>query len=567
VLAGVWLCGTAAMLCVTCYQPDSIDCVVRCGPACPNGMRCSNGMCTAASDECPALEAPAMCEACTHDTLLHSRCLGDAIVRCRTQGWTREEICAGQEPVCYQGSCRQCRPGTWRCRDGCQEPCNISGAWAGFESCTSCTAAAPPAPLLVAGWSHTCALGASGRPKCWGDRGYGQLGLPVADFPGDPDRIGAAAGEIERIPFVDLGRDSIAVMLAAGGRHTCALLRGGAVKCWGDNGHGQLGLGDRENRGDDPLEMGDLLPAIDLGDEGAPTALAAGGQHTCALLDSGQVKCWGDNRFGQLGQGDTRSRGGGPCEMGIDLLPVDLRGARATAIAAGSAHTCARLDTGEVRCWGDNEPGQLGLGDRVNRGGHPGPIETLTLRPDQDIVALAAGFEHTCALDARGRAMCWGRGSAGQLGLETVDDRIRAGEQSDPFVHLDSTVPIVAIAVGSDHTCASLMTGALACWGFNAHGQLGLGDMRNRGERMGDMYDALPAVDLGSSDARPAKATAVAAGGDHTCAILESEEIKCWGLNAHGELGLGDDASRGTEAAHMGNGLLPVQLDLSSGAR
>jgi E3 ubiquitin-protein ligase HERC3 len=176
----------------------------------------------------------------------------------------------------------------------------------------------------------------------------------------------------DNLPAVDLGTGRTAQALAAGYNHTCALLDDGTVKCWGWNYTGQLGLGDTSDRGDAPLEMGDDLPAVDLGTGRTAQALAAGYLHTCALLDDGTVKCWGRNNSGQLGLGDTGDRGQVIGEMGDDLPAVDLgTGRTAQALAAGEFHTCALLDDGTVKCWGRNGYGQLGLGDTSDRGDEP----------------------------------------------------------------------------------------------------------------------------------------------------------------------------------------------------
>ncbi|MCK6591053.1 MAG: hypothetical protein L6Q76_26165, partial [Polyangiaceae bacterium] len=111
------------------------------------------------------------------------------------------------------------------------------------------------------------------------------------------------------------------LQVVAGDEHTCALLNDGNLKCWGGNGVGQLGLGDTSQRGDSPNEMGDNLPAVNLGTSTTASAITARGDHTCAVLNDGSVKCCGYNDFGQLGLGDTIDRGDGPNEMG-DTLPT-----------------------------------------------------------------------------------------------------------------------------------------------------------------------------------------------------------------------------------------------------
>ncbi len=146
--------------------------------------------------------------------------------------------------------------------------------------------------------------------------------------------------------------------IAAGGDHSCALLSTGVVKCWGADNLGQLGYGDTTARGDGAGEMGDNLPAVDLGTGRTATAISSARNHTCALLDNTTVKCWGNGNFGQLGQGDTNDRGDQPNEMGDNLPAINLgTGRTAVAISAGNVQTCALLDDrerqvlGQQRVW------------------------------------------------------------------------------------------------------------------------------------------------------------------------------------------------------------------------
>jgi len=170
-------------------------------------------------------------------------------------------------------------------------------------------------------------------------------------------------------PAVDLGTGRTARALAGGDSFSCALLDGGDVKCWGANALGQLGQGDTEDRGDDPDELGDALPPIDLGTGRSAIALASASSSVCAILDTHEVKCWGSGKSGQLGLGGTEPRGDQPGEMGDALPAVDLgTGRSAVQIFSGSSHVCAVLDDDELKCWGEGGNGQLGLGDIDDRG-------------------------------------------------------------------------------------------------------------------------------------------------------------------------------------------------------
>ena len=177
------------------------------------------------------------------------------------------------------------------------------------------------------------------------------------------------------LPPIDLGSVNTVTQIAAGHNSTCARLSNNTMKCWGYNWYGQLGLGDRNNRGDGANEMGDLLPALDLGSVNLAMVTPAVGQHSCVVLEDFSVKCWGANSGGRLGQEDSNHRGDEPNEMGDVLRPVILgNGVTAIDIAVGATHTCALLSNGKVKCWGINNYGQLGKGDTLARGANVGDM-------------------------------------------------------------------------------------------------------------------------------------------------------------------------------------------------
>ena len=352
--------------------------------------------------------------------------------------------------------------------------------------------------------------------------------------------------------------------LSAGASHTCAILSGGSLKCWGLNDRGQLGLGDTANRGDGAGEMGANLPAIDLGTGRSAVAISAGTRHTCALLDNGSVKCWGSNQTGELGLGDVAYRGDGPGEMGDSLPAVDLgTGRTAVAISAAQDYTCALLDNASVKCWGSGFSGKLGQGSSANLGDGAGEmgdsLPAVALGTGRTAVAVAAGGFHACALLDDGSVKCWGAGGSGQLGNES--NTIRGdgpGEMGDslPAVALGTGRTATAITAGSDHTCALLDNGSVKCWGQGNLGQLGLGFNTQRGSQPGSMGDNLPPVALGTGRT----ATAVRSKFGHTCAVLDDGSLKCWGWNILGQLGLGDTDDRGEAPGEMGDALPAVPL-------
>jgi len=407
---------------------------------------------------------------------------------------------------------------------------------------------------LAAGSQHTCARFDDGRVKCWGENSFGQLGL------GDTEARGDEANEMfDDLPFVSLGTGRTAVDIEAGAFHTCAVLDNGSVKCWGDNASGQLGLGDTEDRGDAGGEMGDALPAASLGSGRTAVAVSAGAGYTCAILDDASVKCWGENGKGQLGLGDTNDRGDASGEMG-DALPAVSLGAGRTAVAitAGAEHACALLDDASAKCWGENFLGQLGLGDTNDRGDGANEmgddLPVIALGTGRSATAIVAGALHTCAVLDNGSVKCWGYNQYGSLGLGDTDHRgDGGGEMGDALaaVSLGTGRTASALVAGFIHTCAVLDNGSVKCWGGNDNGQLGLGDTAHRGDGGGEMGDALPALALGTGR------TAIdgIAGLSHMCVRLDDASVKCWGLNDNGELGQGDTTRLGDDAVETGDAL------------
>lgn len=167
---------------------------------------------------------------------------------------------------------------------------------------------------------------------------------------------------------VSLGTGVTAAAIDAGRTHTCVILTGGSLKCWGSNGDGELGLGDTMNRGTNPYFMGDNLLPVNLGAGKTVLSLDLGYAHTCVVLSDSTTRCWGMNAYGALGRGHTSDVGTHPAHMGDALGPALLgTGVTTTQVAAGDYHSCALLSAGNLKCWGFNLGGQLGLGDINDR--------------------------------------------------------------------------------------------------------------------------------------------------------------------------------------------------------
>jgi alpha-tubulin suppressor-like RCC1 family protein len=209
------------------------------------------------------------------------------------------------------------------------------------------------------------------------------------------------------------------------------------VKCWGYNGHGQLGDGTTINRSQ-PVDVSGLNSGV--------ASLAAGLTHTCALTREGGVKCWGDNWFAQLGDGTTTRR----------LEPVDVPGlgSGVAGIAVGEVHTCALTSAGGVKCWGSNVAGQVGDGTHTPR---TTPVDVISL--SEGAVGLSAGSQHTCVVTRNGGAKCWGYNGWGGLGDGTMTDR------PSPTDVTNLSQGVAVIEAGGYKTCALTTTGGMKCWG------------------------------------------------------------------------------------------------------
>ena len=346
---------------------------------------------------------------------------------------------------------------------------------------------------------------------------------------------------------------ALARYLDAGDAHTCVVVDGGELKCFGANTAGQIGSGGTVALGDAASEMGDTLAAVNLGAGRSVRAVSAGNLHTCALLDNASVKCFGEGDNGRLGYAATIDIGRTTVSMGDGLPAVDLgTGRTAKLLATGAAHTCVVLDNDAVKCWGLNDDGQLGLGDTDARGDDAGemgdalPAVSLGLGAGVRVVAIAAGDAHTCVLLSSGAVQCWGAGANGRLGSGNEDSRgDEAGEMGAmlPNVDLGAGRTAKAISVGSAHTCVISDLNDVVCWGVGATGRLGTGAEDDIGDGAGEMGAGLTAVPLGAGRT----AVAVSAGATHTCVVLDNNTVKCWGSGANGRLGTGNQNDRGDQ--------------------
>ena len=348
---------------------------------------------------------------------------------------------------------------------------------------------------ISAGGDHTCGLVAGGEVQCWGDNYFGQLGDGTTANSALPGRVVELRYRVSAI--------------AAGVDHTCVLTIVGGVQCWGDNESGQLGDGTTTNS---------TVPVDVIGLTSGVSAISAGWKHTCALTSGGGVKCWGNNYSGQLGDGTITTD---PPNGYGKTMPVDVIGLTSgvSAIAAGGQHTCALTTNGRVKCWGYNGAGQLGDGKYYDSS-TPVNVSELT----SGVSAIAAGGNNTCALTAVGGVKCWGDNMGGQLGIN-----MQANLSDTPVDVVGLTSGISAIVVGFGHSCAQAISGGVRCWGDNEYGQLGDGSIKPSGYNPSPVYVVWQTTWI----------NAITAGNHHTCALISGGEVMCWGDDSSGQLGNG----------------------------
>jgi alpha-tubulin suppressor-like RCC1 family protein len=323
----------------------------------------------------------------------------------------------------------------------------------------------------------------------WGQNIFGQLGdggTEQSDVP---------------IPVSGL---SFVTAVAAGNHHSLALLSDGTVMAWGEDESGQLGEGGEPSMSDVPVPVQGLSHV---------KAIAAGNDFSLALLDNGTVMAWGANEYGQLGTGSTE-----PEESEVPVAVKGLTGV--TAIAAGGEHSLAIVAGGKLMAWGNGAYGEMGDGKQFGSA-TPVAVQGLT-----GVQAIAAGGDHCLALLAGGTVKAWGSDEFGQLGNSEVE----IGEENERFSTLPLTVNgvsgVTAVAAGGQDSLALLGAGTVMAWGEDKAGELGDGSIV-RGEET-------PVAVSGLSGA-----TAIAAGGEHSMALLANGSVMTWGEDRFGELGNG----------------------------
>lgn len=346
---------------------------------------------------------------------------------------------------------------------------------------------------LAAGFAHSCAIRSSGSVACWGSNANGQLGTGNKTSSPTPVAVKGIT-------------DAVAVV--AGRSHTCALRVAGQVLCWGLNDAGQVGV----------AGTADVINPTVVSGVTSAVAIAAGDHYTCAVLGSGKVMCWGANDEGQLGNGGVTA--GGPTPVAVTRMT------NAVAASANGVHSCVLQSDKTVSCWGRNSSGELGDGT-TTESDFPVKVSGLT-----NATAVATGFAHSCAILTTGGVNCWGGNGSAQLGDNTLKNHGTPAPVS-------GITNATTIAGGGAHTCVVLTTGVPKCWGSNEYGQVGDGSGRG-------------AVGTPATVAGITNAASVTGGFEHSCSLLTTGAVQCWGYGQDGELGDGTNANRATPVSVVG---------------
>ncbi len=353
---------------------------------------------------------------------------------------------------------------------------------------------------VAAGHEFTCALPEEGGVKCWGHNNWGQLG------------DGLACGSFCTTPTEVSGLTGLISSIAAGGEHACVVTGAGAAKCWGSNYYAQLGDGTTSTS---------TTPVDVVGLQAGTISVGAGVQHSCALMQTQDVKCWGRNLMGALGNGTTV----------MSTSAVDVSGLTGVAsITLGGGHSCALTTAGGVYCWGNNHAGQLGAVtmEICDSGIVLWACSTIPVKVSglDEVVAIEAGSAHTCAVIDGGGVKCWGQNGYGQLGDGTTIDR------PNPIDVSGLPGPVTAVALGGLHTCVLTTASGVYCWGQRIKGQLGDGTS-------GFDHPQFSSTPVNVNGLAGKGITAITAVSTHTCALTAEDRVKCWGSDQYGQLGTG----------------------------
>lgn len=350
----------------------------------------------------------------------------------------------------------------------------------------------------------------AGELRCWAGR---SLGIGEIEIRRDRAHLQRDVYRPQPIPAIDFGGEAVVSVSEPGA--VCAVLESGAARCWGENASFGLGIAESEDVviGDDVTERGISTPTLDLGTDVRVAQITV--SSSCARFDDGRVKCWGAYPYGTE---SDETLGDDPGEMGDALPFIDLgTGVRAVGLVGGSGRSCVWTEEGQVKCWGANSRGQCGVRFGIDNriGDAPGEmgdaLPFVDLGTDVRVIQVTNGVVHTCVVTDDGRVKCWGGNSEaemvypegpvvpamdfGRLGLGQKDDWPDPGGDALPYLDLGTGFVAVAVRAFWRATCAVSDDRRVKCWGADV---LGWDADEDIGDDPGEMGDALPYIDLGT---------------------------------------------------------------------
>lgn len=439
----------------------------------------------------------------------------------------------------------------------------IVGAW-GAIGCGTANISGLPPVLVISGDALVLPVGqhdslwvtVEGPPLMaahWESRNSAvatvtERGVVTAISPGRTHVVVSSGGERDSASVMVRSPDDLPSVryssIAAGGAHSCALTESGRALCWGSNWHGELGFGR-------PLRFRNIMSPMPV-EAGPFAALDVSTTHTCALASDRRIYCWGDNIYGQLGDGSKTTRAtpapvstdfrftsvsvGGAIVCGVteagdascwgqigsrqESRPVRIRtSGRLQSISAGGMHGCAITVDGLLECWGRNDLGQLGDGTRESRS------DAVRVGGSERFRSVSAGYVHTCVISESDLLYCWG---------ENLDGRLGIGTPAGALIPMRVSIPDGArdLSAGNVHSCTVTLRGEAYCWGDNIYAQLG--NAHPAGQSAADYKEFSPVKVV----APGVTFDAITAGAHHTCALTTDGDAMCWGFSS-GQLGIG----------------------------
>jgi alpha-tubulin suppressor-like RCC1 family protein len=374
--------------------------------------------------------------------------------------------------------------------------------------------AGTPFAQVESGYVHACALTDSRQAVCWGNDDFGQLG----------NGIGVASSTQPMLVDTSTITGSKRFrQISSGGEHACGLTGDGAIYCWGNNNHGQLGNGNAGGDSHVPV----LVSTSQVSGETYFIEVSAGGSHTCAITSTGVGYCWGEDTFGRLGDGGTETDRSEP----VAINPATITGETYfRSISAGQFHTCGITVSGRAYCWGSDVNGALGDGGGALNALSPSQIDTTVISGEKSFIKIQSGRYFSCGITADRKTYCWGQNDFGQLGDGTTNTAY------SPSALDDTTLPANAmlkdLVVGHSHTCGITDAGLAYCWGSDQWGQLGDGGLS------ADKSSPSPVNTYNVSS--PESFVELASGQNTFCATTNRGKAYCWGEDSDYELGDGN---------------------------